>query len=197
MQIVVETVGEDTEQTDVLELIRDDWERIGVALFIKPSQREVFYNRVKAGSTQMAIWTGLENALPNAQMSPAEFMPLNGEQYEWPAWGLWMQTQGTAGEKPSDPAVLSLLDLKAQWSLAEDSAAKEDIWRKILAVWADQVYTIGIVSEVDQLVVVSKRLRNVPERGIYNFEPGAFFGMYRPDTFWFAQPEANASAETN
>ncbi len=35
--------------------------------------------------------------------------------------------------------------------------------------------------------------RNVPERGVYNFEPGAFFGMYRPDTFWFAEPEAHAS----
>ena len=71
MRIVVETAGEDSEQTDVLELIRDDWAKIGVALFIKPSQREVFYNRIKAGSTQMSIWTGLENALPNATMSPA------------------------------------------------------------------------------------------------------------------------------
>ncbi|HWT29634.1 MAG TPA: ABC transporter substrate-binding protein, partial [Propylenella sp.] len=41
MQIVVETAGEDTEQTDVLELIRDDWARIGIKLFVKPMQREV------------------------------------------------------------------------------------------------------------------------------------------------------------
>jgi len=24
----------------------------------------------------------------------------------------------------------------------------------------------------------------VPEKGIYNWDPGAFFGVYRPDTFW-------------
>jgi peptide/nickel transport system substrate-binding protein len=26
---------------------------------------------------------------------------------------------------------------------------------------------------------------NVPEKGFYNWDPGAFFGVYRPDTFWF------------
>ena len=45
---------------------------------------------------------------------------------------------------------------------------------------------------VKQPVVVSNRLRNVPAEGIYNFDPGAFFGMYRPDTFWFAGPARTA-----
>jgi peptide/nickel transport system substrate-binding protein len=26
---------------------------------------------------------------------------------------------------------------------------------------------------------------NVPEEAVYNWEPGAQFGIYRPDTFWF------------
>jgi peptide/nickel transport system substrate-binding protein len=33
-------------------------------------------------------------------------------------------------------------------------------------------------------VVISNRLRNVPKEGIYNWDPGAHFGVYRPDTFW-------------
>jgi peptide/nickel transport system substrate-binding protein len=40
---------------------------------------------------------------------------------------------------------------------------------------------------------VTRRLRNVPETGIYNFEPGAFFGIYRPDAFWFAPPPASTA----
>jgi peptide/nickel transport system substrate-binding protein len=31
LQIVVETAGEETEQTDVLELVRDDWRKVGMA----------------------------------------------------------------------------------------------------------------------------------------------------------------------
>jgi peptide/nickel transport system substrate-binding protein len=25
----------------------------------------------------------------------------------------------------------------------------------------------------------------VPAKAFYNWEPGAFFGLYNPDTFWF------------
>ena len=28
-------------------------------------------------------------------------------------------------------------------------------------------------------------LRNLPEEAVYNWEPGAQFGIYNPDTFWF------------
>ena len=42
------------------------------------------------------------------------------------------------------------------------------------------------------LIVVSNDLRNVPEKGLYSFEPGAFLGRYMPDTFWFDRPETKA-----
>ena len=38
---------------------------------LKPSQREVFYNRINSGETQMAVWWGLENAMLKASMSPS------------------------------------------------------------------------------------------------------------------------------
>jgi peptide/nickel transport system substrate-binding protein len=49
------------------------------------------------------------------------------------------------------------------------------------------------VTGVDQLVVVRDRLRNLPERGVYNFDPGAFFGIYRPDTFWLEDEQQTAA----
>ncbi|MDQ3559154.1 MAG: ABC transporter substrate-binding protein [Pseudomonadota bacterium] len=197
MQIVVETAGEEVEQTDVLELVRDDWRKIGIGLFIKPTQREVFYNRVKAGSTQIGVWSGLEHALPKASFSPAELAPLNPEQFQWPAWGMWAQTSGQSGEEPDLESVQRLMALKAEWGAMEDEARRTAIWHEMLGIWADEVFTIGLVQGVDQLVVVSDKLRNVPERGIYNFDPGAFFGMYRPDTFWFDEGEQKtASAGT-
>ena len=44
---------------------------------------------------------------------------------------------------------------------------------------------IGLVAAVPQIVVVNSQLRNVPESAFYNWEPGSYFGIYRPDTFWF------------
>ncbi len=186
LQIVVETAGESTEQIDVLQLVKEHWADIGVSLFIKPSQREVFYNRIAAGETQVAVWVGLENALLRASMSPAEFAPQTPDQFQWPAWGLWAQTSGQMGEEPDLGAVVKLMALNDKWSEAATPEAREAAWHEVLELWTDQVFTIGIVSGVEQLVVVSDRLRNVPERGTYNYNPGAYFGMYRPETFWLA-----------
>jgi peptide/nickel transport system substrate-binding protein len=46
---------------------------------------------------------------------------------------------------------------------------------------------------VPQPIVVSNRLRNVPERAVYNFDPGSHFGMYKPDRFWLAAPAGSAA----
>ena len=55
----------------------------------------------------------------------------------------------------------------------------------MLEIHADQGYSIGVVAGVQQPVVVKRGLMNVPKEGIYNWDPGAHFGIYRPDTFWF------------
>jgi len=64
----------------------------------------------------------------------------------------------------------------------------------MLLIWADQVYSIGLVAGVPQPIVVSTRLRNVPAEGMYNWDPGAHFGMYKPDTFWFDDTPAPAAS---
>ena len=187
LQIVVETAGEETEQTDVLQLVQEEWKKVGISLFIKPSQREVFYNRIASGETQMAVWWGLENAMLKPEMSPAEFAPQSPDQFQWPSWGLWAQTSGQTGQAPDLDSVKQMMALRDEWGKASNADEQKDVWDKVLTLWTDQVYTIGIVSGVEQLVVVSNKLHNVPERGIYNFDPGAYFGVYRPDTFWLSQ----------
>ena len=64
----------------------------------------------------------------------------------------------------------------------------------MLQIWADEVFSIGTVAGVLQPVVVNAKLRNVPEQGIYNWDPGAYFGIYKPDGFWFEQSEASAKS---
>ena len=124
LQIVVETAGEETEQTDVLELVADHWKEVGVSLFIKPSQREVFYNRINAGETQMSVWWGLENAMLTPGMAPTEFAPFSPDQFQWPAWGLWAQTSGQMGEEPDLPVGQGPDGARDQeWSQADDDGA--------------------------------------------------------------------------
>ena len=185
LEIIVETAGENTEEVDVLELIGDSWKQIGVKLFTKPSQRDVLRNRIFSGETVMAMWYGYENGIPTSYSSPEEFVPVHQQSYHWPMWGQYAETNGNAGEPVDMEKPKRLMELYKSWIAAKSRGEKEAAWREILEIHAEEVYTIGLIAEVPQPVVVANSLRNVPEKGIYNWDPGAQFGMYRPERFWF------------
>lgn len=186
LHLIIETAGESTEQTDVLELVRDSWLKIGIKIFSKPSQRNVFRNRIFSGETAMSIWSGVENGLITADSSPAEFVPTSQQSLQWPKWGQYHETNGKAGEKPTGEHIIHLLELYQRWKNTAAQKEKSKIWQKILEIHSDQIYSIGLVAAVLQPVVVSSQLKNVPLSAIYNWNPGAHFGIYKPDTFWFA-----------
>ena len=161
-EIVIETAGEDTEQVDVLELLHDTWLDVGIKIFTRPSQREVFRTRIFAGETMMATWFGVDNGIVSADMSPAEFAPTKQIQYQWPKWGQYFETGGKAGEEIDMPAPRELFDNFRQWQVARSTEERTKIWQRILDIHADQVFTIGIVCCTKQPVVVTNRLKNVP-----------------------------------
>ncbi|MBM3539445.1 MAG: ABC transporter substrate-binding protein [Alphaproteobacteria bacterium] len=194
IEIVAETAGEDTEQTDVLALIHDTWLKIGVKLFSRPSQRDVLRRRSFAGQTVMAVWSGIENGLVTAGMSPDEFAPTTQQQLQWPKWGQHIETKGASGEACDEPEALELQRLNDAWRLAGTLEERTRIWRRMIEINTEQVYSIGIVAGVKQPVVASRDLRNLPQTGIYNWDPGAFFGIYRPDTFWRGGSAGTAEA---
>ncbi|MEL6963696.1 MAG: ABC transporter substrate-binding protein [Pseudomonadota bacterium] len=185
VELIVETAGEETEETDLLELVAEAWLKQGVKIHVKPSQREVLRNRIFAGDTLMSIAYGLENGIPTADMSPWEFAPTSQfDQYQWPKWGQHWETKGAAGEAPDMAEAKELLSLFQNWQAATSAGEREAIWVRMLEIYNAQVYSIGLASGVLQPVVAKTALRNVPNEGVYNWEPGAHFGIYRPDTFW-------------
>jgi peptide/nickel transport system substrate-binding protein len=194
LDIVVEDSGESVEKSDVLELIRDSWRLIGIRLFSRPSQLTLFRRRVFSGQTLMSLDKGIENGLATADMSPWELAPTSQQQLEWPKWGQYVESNRTAGEPPDLPEVTRLRELYKSWlgAASEDEHAR--VWHEMLGIWADQVYSIGLAAGVQQPVVVNARLRNVPTDGMYNWDPGAHFGVYKPDGFWFDRAAAPAAS---
>jgi peptide/nickel transport system substrate-binding protein len=188
LELVVETAGEDSEQVDLLELVRDMWLELGFKIHTKPSEREVLRNRIFSGDASMTIWFGKENGLPTAEMAPWEFAPTSqADQPHWPKWGQHFETKGMAGEPPDLPEAARLLELYRAWREATDEARRTAIWTEMLELYARECWTIGTVANVLQPVAVRKGLENVPEEAVWNWEPHAQFGIYRPDTFWWAR----------
>ncbi len=185
LELIVETAGESTEESDVLELVRDSWLKAGIKLHTKPSQRDVLRNRVFSGETMMTVWSGLENGVPTANIPPTELAPTSQIQLQWPKWGQYVETNRQSGEFPDMPEAVRLMELLGEWYATHDGSRKAAIWHEMLKTHAENLFTIGLVAGVRQPVVVSLDLRNVPQEGVYNWDPGAHFGIYEPDTFWF------------
>jgi peptide/nickel transport system substrate-binding protein len=133
----------------------------------------------------MSVWGGLTNGVPGPDSSPGELVPNSRIDLHWPSWGLYEETSGAMGRQADLPPVQDLLKLNKAWLAAADSTEREVIWHDILKLHADQAFTLGIVSGVRQPVIVANKLRNLPQEGLYNWDPGALFGIYNPDTFWF------------
>ncbi|MGI9463486.1 MAG: ABC transporter substrate-binding protein, partial [Aestuariivirgaceae bacterium] len=184
--LVVETAGESTEQTDLMELIADHVSQIGIRLIVRATQREVMRKRVFSGQTVMSVWSGLDNAVATPEMSPFSISPSAEDQLIWPRWGLYYLSNGEKGEKPTLPEVEKLAELAETWRGASSTEERAEIWHKMLSIYTDQVFSIGTVNGTRQPVVMSSKLKNVPEEGVFSFSPGSYFGVYLMDTYWYA-----------
>lgn len=187
MDLIVEEDGESIERLDALRLIKDQWRRIGVRMFIRTFSREVLKRRVYTGSPLMVAAGGLNNALATAIMPPNELVPISQDMWQWSAWGQYRETRGAAGEPVDLPEVKRLMALYDAWMLSDSEARQAEIWSEILAIHADQQFSIGILAGGMQPVVRALALRNVPEEALYNWNPGAHFGIHGMDTFFLAR----------
>ncbi|MCF3642455.1 ABC transporter substrate-binding protein [Rhizobium sp. TRM95111] len=186
-KIIIETTGESNLETDVLELVTDHWRKIGIALFIRTSQRDVFRSRAISGEVTMSLWFGLDNGVPTSDMSPKPLAPTAEDQLQWPIWGAHYLSGGSTGEAPTLPEVKRLVALLDEWQISATRQERRAIWGEMLAIHADQVYSIGIVNGTLQPVVRSARLENVPDKGLFGFDPTCYLGVYKPDTFWYVE----------
>ena len=90
---------------------------------------------------------------------------------QWPVWGLNYISHGEMGEAPDLEPVVELLALLKRWRHSADDAERADIWRQMLSIYTDQVFSIGLVNASLQPILVSTKLRNLPAVALWGFEP--------------------------
>lgn len=185
LELIVETAGEAAIEVDALELIKDTWREIGIDLYPRPSQRDVMRNRAFSGDLAMSVSAGYDNGMPSADMPPDERVPVSTMFLTGPAWGAYEMSGGQSGEKPDYEPAAELLSHYKEWLTTGSEEKRAEAWDHILAIHAEQVLTIGTVQGVVQPVVVRDTMKNVPEKAVYSWDPGAQFGLLHMDAFYY------------
>jgi peptide/nickel transport system substrate-binding protein len=185
--IVVEHSSEETEDADDLQLIGEFWKRVGIKMLTKPQTSENFRLRAFSGEAIMTAYAGNVTAVPTVDTSPKEFAPTMQGGLQWSSWGMYVESNGKKGEACDMPSACKLMDYLREWETSTDSAVRRKAWDQILTANADEVFSIGTVNGIRQPVVVAPKVRNVPKEGYHAWDPGGYFGLYQPDTFWISE----------
>ena len=184
---VIEHSSEKADEVDTMTLVADHWKKVGIKAVLKPQTTDNFRLRTTSGEAIMTAYAGVITAAPTVNTSPREFTPVMQGGLQWPKWGLFVESKGKQGEACDMEEGKRLLELLRMWENSVDAAERRKAWDEILTVNAEQVFSIGTVNEVRQPVTVGKKVRNVPEKGYWAWDPGGYIGLYEPDTFWIAR----------
>ena len=151
--------------TQIMEMVRDHWRRIGIDLNVKETERTLLFSRRGNGDNMLEAlpWgnTGSEVTL----VSPGNVLPVALDTSFGPAYARWYLTSGAEGKKPHEDMVRALELLRAAPSQpqAERIKAAQEIWR----LHVDNQWAIGLVGQAGAVMgirVVKNNLGNVPER---------------------------------
>ncbi|MFW5987853.1 MAG: ABC transporter substrate-binding protein [bacterium] len=179
-----------TEHMDsiaIAELIDTYMEDIGINFNIQPVSRELFQERRMANDFDMSHWAvdvQLDIFFGDGLHTAKTFTPTSRSwEVPWPAWGQWYETDGEEGMEPQIEKAKELMDLLDDFNSTFDEESKAEIADEIISAQAENLWTIGTVGMAPQPVIASKRLKNVPESGIWDAAAG-YMEAYMPQQFY-------------
>jgi peptide/nickel transport system substrate-binding protein len=180
LELTIETDRTSGPDFDTLELVRKDWENVGLKVALKTTPRETFVPRANNGEVQIGVW-GTDRGL-EPFVDPVYVFPYDERSWMAPAWGLWYKSGGQKGEKPEGD-VAKAHELFGQFRSTVDPAKQIEIGKQIMKLGSENIWVIGTVGAVPSIAVVKNNFRNVPEQAqtdwIFmspgNLDPAQFF----------------------
>jgi peptide/nickel transport system substrate-binding protein len=165
ISFVVEiATGFSQAHVDVMQLVATQWKEVGIEAAVKPIDRALFDTRRLANEHDVVIWDGA-GGLDVIQNGNYYFPRSNRSDFAQ-AWATWYLNPSGDGAQtvPEEPpaAVQQQMELNDQLTRTSDTAEQDRLMREILAIAADQFYTIGISLPANTYGIVKNNFRNVP-----------------------------------
>ena len=177
--------GQFVQYTQIAEMIREQWKKIGIDLQVQEVERSLALKRTEANEQQLGAWNN--DGSEHLFTFPLHVFPfeLAAVASSGPLYVKWFHSAGAQGKEP-EPRMKELME---KWKKAFGVPEKEriqlgkDVWR----IAAEEVYIIGVVGQGPAAMgvrVVKNNMGNIPSR-MYNSPDGKTPGISRPATFYW------------
>jgi ABC-type transport system substrate-binding protein len=177
--------GQFVQYTQISEMIREQWKKIGIDLTVQEVERSLALKRTAANEQQLGAWNN--DGSEHLFTFPLHVFPfeLAAVASSGPLYVKWFQSAGAQGKEP-EPRMKELME---KWKKAFGVPEKERIalGKEVWKIAAEEVYIIGVVGlgpAANGVRIVKTNMGNIPARQ-YNSPDGKTPGISRPVTFYW------------
>jgi ABC-type transport system substrate-binding protein len=184
LRIEVQTFVGFFQFTQICEMLREQWKKIGIQADVKEHERSLAYRRRDANEHHIHVdvhW-GTENMFSH---SMGTLFPFDATSAVGPLYGRWYASRGTAGKEP--PArIREVMDAYTRAFSVPDKeriALGRQVWR----IATEEQWTIGTVGlspAVMGVRIAKVNMGNIPARQ-FNGSTTLSPAQSRPETFFF------------
>ncbi len=149
--------------SEVVQRVADGWTAVGVKTVLRLQARPLWQTRVDAMMHDVSVWTGADEIYP--LMDPRWFFPSDAGALQALDYARWFRTEGAQGEPPP-PDIRRCMELFRRIEQTVDPDEHVRLFRRIIDLNEENLWIIGLVSYVPQIVLVKDGFLNVPEAAV-------------------------------
>jgi peptide/nickel transport system substrate-binding protein len=186
LRIEIMTLGGQFLQfTQIAEMIREQWKKIGIDLIVQEVERSLALKRTAANEQQLGAWNN--DGSEHLFTFPLHVFPFEiaAVASSGPLYARWFQSAGTQGKEP--PARMKELMEKFKRAYGVPEKERIELGKEVWKIAAEEVFIIGVIGMGPASMgvrVVKTNMGNIPSRQ-YNSPDGKTPTISRPVTFFY------------
>ena len=189
LELIVDIPSTDTASVDAMQLIKQDWEAIGLKTTLNVADGTIIDQRANAGEIMIRAWGSA--AAWGLISAPTVWAPVEG--FTWSMAGVrigkFYQSGGKDGVAPRKGSMLEKLQQAyTQLISVTDPKERDALLLKAYRIHIDEgPITIGTIGEHPSPVVVKNNFRNVQANGLVASWDLGYPGSADPEQFFIKQ----------
>lgn len=183
LRLAIDVRADRQDYIDGLELVKEDWEAVGVQTRVNAIDRTLFHERASALQHDVNIWSVAGGAL-DIFLDPAAFLPYGENSFHALEYVEWRLSNGERGvEPPAD--IVQTMEIWDEITQTASFDAQVELFHEIFELNRQNLWVIGLTSYEPRFGIVKNNFRNSPTEILFSTTyPSP--SPYNPETFFFA-----------